>query len=197
MITVEDIKTALGLDPQLVDPIADQSLQVALALVWSYIGFNLTETTVTREYEYTPDYHDQASRRNFVHLPLWPVIQVLSITDENLVPITGWRLSKETGRVDFQGGLPSGEHLLFQYNAGYSPLPDDLEMVITNLAGAVYNNGGTIQASANPLKSLTMFDAMSMSFDTGVVTSTGASALLEPWGFVLNKYRVNAGPVLK
>jgi hypothetical protein len=39
-----------------------------------------------------------------------------------------------------------------------------------------------------------MFDAMSMSFDTGAATGStvvGAEALLESWKFVLDQYRVN------
>jgi hypothetical protein len=63
-----------------------------------------------------------------------------------------------------------------------------------NIALAIYENGGRVasQTTSGALKSMTMFDAMSMSFDTGSTESaSGPEALVSQWAFVLDKYRVD------
>lgn len=202
-VTKADLKAALGIAPTDAskDASVNKALATALALVWAYVGFDMSDTDTEREYEYSPEYRDRVNpgwtSRNFIHLPVWPVIEIIDIQDNdgNSLDPESYRLIKGPGRVEFYSGLPSYDYMSLHFYAGYDPLPDDLDLVVMNLASTVYNNGGSLQTAANPLKSLTMFDAMSMSFDT--TGSAGTDGALEAWKFVLDKYRVNTGPVLK
>jgi hypothetical protein len=87
------------------------------------------------------------------------------------------------------------------YVSGWDPVPQDLELVLLNLAIGTYNLGGSYAGSVSAtgaLKSMTMFDAMSMSFETGSSGVSGSgtaaaapgspAALLEQWSYVLDKY---------
>lgn len=206
IITLEQLKTALGISDATNDALLELSIQQAESLINAYIGYNISDTTTVHEYTYSPDpvpyWHYGSSRRNFVHLPYWPVLELVDVRrgDDSIISPLDYRLVAGPGRVDFFNGLPATtDYLVFHFRAGYDPLPADLTPVMLNISGAIYTNGGTISsAGSNTLKSLTMFDAMSMSFDTsGEAVAGGALGLLEPWGFVLNKYRVTNQPVLK
>lgn len=201
IITLEDLKAALGIAPDDVskDALLNSSLTQAHGLIYSNIGYDLTDTVRLREYVYTTDVRGYyPSSRNFVHLPLWPVREIVDVVNGTgaIIAPDNYRLVPDPGRVDFLNGLPGGDYLTFHYRAGFDPVPEDLVPVATNIAASIYNNGGTV-GSTNALKSLTMFDAMSMSFDTGDGSATSAQALLDGWAFVLGKYSVISKPVLK
>lgn len=206
MVTVETIKVALGIPPDDVskDDLIQQSIDMAYALVWGYVGYDMSDTATEQEYEYSADrYADRMysswSNRNFVHLPIWPVNEVTEVLDSAGVPIAPdqYRVVKKQGRVEFLNGLPGSDFLTFHYLVGFDPMAPDVDMVVQNLATSIYNNGGTLQTAANPLKSLTMFDAMSMSFDTSTGGTGAAAEMLGSWSFILDKYKINKGPVLK
>lgn len=206
IITLEQLKSALGISGTAEDPLLDQSIAMAESLLNAYIGYPMADTVTVHEYTYSPDpmphWYYGSSRRNFVHLPLWPIVELVEVVrgDGTTVPALDYRVVKDKGRVDFFSGLPATtDYLVFHYRAGYDPMPADITPVMLNMSAAIYNNGGALSStSSNALKSLTMFDAMSMSFDTsGESTGGGAMGLLEPWAFVLDKYRVVNQPVLK
>jgi len=205
IVTLQQLKDALGIADATQDVVLTSSLSQAQALLDAYIGFDVSDTARVHEYVYTPEqvpfWSYGSSRRNFVHLPYWPVLELVDVRNgaDALISPMDYKLVPGPGRVDFFNGLPSTDYLTFRFRAGFDPVPADLTAPALNIASAIFNNGGTIStASSNALKSLTMFDAMSMSFDTGgEAVAGGAMGLLEPWAFVLNKYRVVNKPVLK
>lgn len=197
IVTLAQLKSALGIaaDDATKDAALNNALAQANGLVASYIGFDVSDVEFVHEYTYTPrDY----GARDFVHLPLYPVLTVASVLDQDDVPVSPltYRVVRDKGRVDFPAGVPQVDLLTFSYTAGFANVPAELLPVGLNIASAVYNNGGQLGGTANALKSLTMFDAMSMSFDTTAGVPDAASLLLA-WKFVLDKYAVNNGPVLK
>lgn len=196
ILTRDQLKNALGiaLNDATNDVQLDNAILLANGLIASYVGFDLSDTAAVREYDYVwNDYGE----RNFIHLPYWPVIEVVEIRDENQVLVEeGWRLIRDKGRIDFTGGVPYSELLTIMYRTGFDPLPADLLPVGINIAAAIYNNGGQIGTSTNALKSLTMFDAMSMSFDT-TGGGNGPDSLVGAWAFILDRYSVMKGPALK
>ncbi len=204
IIDRDQLKTALGITTNENNALLDLSVASANALIAGYIGYDVSDTEKVREYVYTCENDPWFGRgwrggSYFVHMPLYPVLAVVDISGDDNVPIdpTVYRLIKDKGRIDFVNGAPTGRYLTFHYNAGFDPVPDDLTPVALNLAATVYNNGGQITPQINQLKTLTMFDAMSMSFNTGDVSVAGPDALVSAWAFVLDKYVVLKGPVLK
>lgn len=198
--TRDQLKAALGIaaDDASKDVLLDNSLVQANALITSYVGFDLSDTTTVREWVYTNDRYEQP--RNFIHLPEFPVLDIVEILDADGVPVppANYRLIPRLGRVDFLfGGMPSSDYLTLHYHAGFDPLPADLLPVALNIASTIYNNGGQVVAPTNQLKSLTMFDAMSMSFNTGDVNVAGPDALLRAWAFVLDRYSVINKAIVK
>jgi hypothetical protein len=117
--------------------------------------------------------------------------------DDVVLPSTEYTFDALRGSFEFTSQRYLVSKLEIKYLPGFTAeeTPADLAVAIGNIAIAIYENGGKIAAasSSGALKSMTMFDAMSMSFDTGA-TSSGASGpegMVSQWGFVLDKYKVD------
>lgn len=199
IITVDDLKSALGVTSNEDNAKLNTSVMQANALIAGYIGFDVSDITKVYSYSYdaTRRYEHYTPLRNFIQLPVYPVLDVVSLVDAAGVPVTGYTLEKNTGTINFVGGLPYSDYVVAQYHAGYDPVPSDLVPVALNLAAMVYNNGGMVVGVGSQLKTLTMFDAMSMSFDNGDLATGGPEAMIKPWAFILNKYQITNVPVVK
>lgn len=200
--TLEQLKAALGIPPEDVsqDAALTSALVQANGMIQAYIGYDVSDTALVREYTYgeTNNPQNYGSWRNFVHLPEFPVIEVQEVLNSLNQPVapSNYHLVKSHGRVEFLNGVSGNELLTFHYRAGYDPVPNDLVPVALNIAASIHNGGGTVEAGGSPLKSLTMFDAMSMSFDNSAMLN-GPQSLLTAWAFVLDKYVIASRPVLK
>lgn len=82
--------------------------------------------------------------------------------------------------------------------AGYATvndMPPDMAEALASITVGIYNRSGNLAmpaAADTALKSLTMFDAMSMSFDqAGSIEALSPQKLIEQWAFVLNQYRLS------
>ena len=204
IVTLEELKTALGITGTDQDTLLTRSLTLANALIAAYIGFDLSDTTKQRSYTLIMD-----NGRGHIKLPVFPVIELVSLTaDGELVASTaGHYLLPQIGLIEeFPGGNYGsrdryGVRVTAVFRAGYvdADMPTEIKQACIDIAATIFNNGGTIPSGGSAggtgeLKSLTMFDAMSMSFDTGAASGTsvtGAAALLESWAFVLDQHRVN------
>lgn len=204
IVTLEELKTALGITGTTDDALLTRSLATANALIAGYIGYDVSDVDKDRTFTTIMD-----NCRGHIRLPLYPVIEVESLTaDGNAVADdAGWYLLPELGLIeDFPAeryGTSGryGVRATAIYRAGFldADMPTTIKQACIDIANAIYVNGGTIPGGGSAggtgeLKSLTMFDAMSMSFDTGAATGTtvvGAEALLESWKFALDQYRVN------
>jgi hypothetical protein len=204
IVTLTELKTALGISGTTDDALLTRSLTTANALIAGYIGFDLSDTARERTYTTIMD-----NSRGHIRLPLYPVIEVESLTADGVAVAAdaGWFLLPDLGLVqDFPAeryGTSGryGVRATAIYRAGFvdADMPDAIKQACIDIANAIYVNGGTVPSGGaaggtGELKSLTMFDAMSMSFDTGAATGStvvGAEALLESWKFVLDQYRVN------
>ena len=190
------LKAALGITVNTSDAQLNAALTTSNALIAAYIRADLSDVS-DRTFTKTIEYGTQ-----FLQLPVWPAISVTSISaDGTALANTDYTLRKETAEVDFinvpSSGDRFGQRFTVVYKAGYATVPEDLKAACQNIAAAVYNNGGSFAGSMNggrgELKSLTMFDAMSMSFETAAgagADSAGTPAgMLAAWSFVLDKYR--------
>lgn len=196
LVSIDTLKEYLGLppaaDPEL-DPILERSSMIAQTLAESYIG--------------TPIEQDPASPKTAAYFQLWGVRVVrlqefptalVSLSAEGVtVPAAEYTFNPRTGTLEFtlQRNINSLELV---HTPGFTPetVPKDIETAIANMAIGIYENGGKInstQSSAGALKSMTMFDAMSMSFDTGTASADAGSpeGIVSQWAFVLDKYRVD------
>lgn len=124
--TLEEIKTALGIESS--DVSKDESIQsmleATIAIVETYLRRGIAQQSAVEEFP-PPD-----SRKNAFALFRYPVDHINSITQE-AVTISGWRLSKKSGVVQWPDGccIPHraccGEDdipLVIDYVGGY---PDD------------------------------------------------------------------------
>ena len=198
--TVGEIRNhlELGDNPSAdVDRIIDRSIANAQAIVEGYLGGPLEETEFTQ----TVDFRDYCGPKFFLNHH--PINSVTSITVDGGTPydVSTYRVNLNTGVVRLDSW--SGNVMEIVYTAGFpNPLPPDLEAVLLNITLALYTLGGSWSSSVSgtgALKSLTMFDAMSMSFDVGgdssVNSGTSAMDMVENWKFVLNKYKLT-GPAM-
>lgn len=199
LATLEQLKVSLGISDAAQDALLNNCLTQANALIAGYIGADLSDTTTDRPFEeFVPE------GATFVHFPVWPIILITSfkVNGVDVVEGTDYTLNKRSASVFFDylpgNASSAGNKIEATFKAGLTPVPADLETVCLNIAAAVYNNGGQLaqQAGSNELKSLTMFDAMSMSFDTGSSETNTPQSLIKAWAFLLAKYRLNM-PVMK
>jgi len=204
IVTLAELKTALGITDNTQDALLTRSLTTANALIAGYIGFDLSDTAKERSYTTIMD-----NCRGHIRLPLYPVIEVESLTANGTAVAldAGWYLLPEIGIVEnfpadnYGNSGRYGVRATAIYRAGFvdADMPAEIKQACIDIANAIFVNGGTIPGGGaaggtGELKSLTMFDAMSMSFDTGAATGStvvGAEALLESWKFALDQYRVN------
>jgi hypothetical protein len=217
LATLDELKDALGIDPTESDPARDRllnsSLTQANALIAGYLGVDLSDTDTEHTYTTTMD-----NGAGYIKLPKFPILA--ATISSNSVPMLGtdYALRSREGIIEFVNGMYApycagdrrfGQRVTVVYRAGYEDdMPPELKMVCLNIASAIYNMGGSFgggaaTSGAGALKTLTMFDAMSMSFDTGSNSSAAVGAddpstpsgMLKTWAFILNKHRVNS-PVM-
>jgi hypothetical protein len=197
LVQVDDVKSYLGLPLEAnptVDPVLERSVLLAETLVGSYVGFRL-EQDMSAQLTLTKHY---ITATKVVRLPHFPV-KVSSVKlDDTVLAADQYRIDERLGLFEFAEERTSVGKLEIKYSPGFSAetFPPDIRAAVENIAIGIYENGGKIAvaSSSGALKSLTMFDAMSMSFDTG---STAASAgtpegIVSQWAFVLDKYKVNS-----
>lgn len=205
LATLQELKEALGIDAEDVsnDALCNRSLATANALIAGYIGTDLSDTST--EHSHTAVLDTGAC---YVTLPLFPVVDVTSVLCEGEA-VTDFVLRPRSGMVDFPSGLPAsdrfGHRVAVTYLAGFEEIPTDLNMACLNMAAGLYNLGGTFASATSggtgELKALTMFDAMSMTFDTSSSNSNeeapGTPAgMIKAWEFILKKYQCKT-PVMR
>lgn len=211
-LTLAQLKTELGITGSQYDAMLKRSLSLADTIMNGYIGWSPTDILTQHVYTTAAD----ACVRS-LQLPLWPVIEVVSVESNGVVlegplqnPEAGFWVDNTHGRIEElsyiggRGGRLATNRVTVRYRAGYDPVPRDLYDVALNIASAIYANGGEVPSSTSTgsgeLKSLTMFDAMSMSFDVGSNTGDnegGAAGMVGTWSFVLDKYKRTGLTVLK
>jgi hypothetical protein len=198
LLRLVDIKAALGL-PLTDDPEIDPKLLAAIRnsqlLVEGYLQGPIVPTQFVYDFVYTEMGHYGPK----FFLPHHPLMSVDSVVVNGVLLTDGYRSSLHRGYVQLDNAFQDDE-MVIGYTAGFNPaaFPADLKMVLLNLAVATYNMGGDFtqvsSGGTGELKSLTMFDAMSMSFDVGGASSSSDSVntpygLVSQWAYVLDKYR--------
>ncbi len=195
LCTLSELKTALAISGNDNDAQLTSCITSANALIASYIGADLSDVSTDRVHTTTAE-----TNADFIQLNVWPVISVGSVTvDGEALDPTKFRLLPERGELDFLDGLQKksaygdrfGVRVTAVFKAGYAVVPPELNAACLNIAAALYNNGGTFSTSGGKgeLKSMTMFDAMSMSFETGGASAVTPASLLDAWKPILNVYR--------
>lgn len=196
LVPIDTLKEYLGLpltaDPD-IDPVLERSSLTAQALAESYIGAPIEQDPASPK----QSLHYQLSGVRVVRLREFPTALTSVSADD--VPLTSDQYSFDSrmGVLKFLSQRSIAK-LEIVHVPGFTPenMPKDIETAITNMALGIYENGGKInstQSSAGALKSMTMFDAMSMSFDTGATSADAGSpeGLVSQWAFVLDKYKVD------
>lgn len=195
LVSVEKLKEYLGLpegEDATLDPILERSSMMAQTLVESYIGFGIELDMGML----TTDVRKQLRAVRIVRFHQYPVKLSSLKIDGTVVPTDQYTMDDRLGVLEFMTQRTYIESLEMKYATGFDPdnMPKDLETAIANIAIGIYENGGkiTTQVAGGALKSMTMFDAMSMSFDTGAASGVGTpEAVVTQWAFVLDKYRVD------
>jgi hypothetical protein len=197
LIPISVLKKLLGMpatpDP-VADPILENSSMIAQTMCEAYIGMPMEQDTSA---PMTATYY-QMGPVKLVRLHEYPTTLISVEMDGATLGVDQYTFKSRTGEFEFTMQRSSVGSLEIVHAPGWTSetLPKDLEMAITNIAIGIYENGGKIsstQSSAGALKSMTMFDAMSMSFDTGATTTDAGSpeGLVSQWAFVLDKYDVD------
>lgn len=200
LITVVSVKTAMGLenpdqDDPVIDPKVENAIMAAQSLISAYIGMSV-------EVPGDPSIYTLVRPGPFrsLNLPKWPVSQdeqfVIRVDDNELTIDTDYDVQYRNGVVMFTRQYAHTKKLEVEYYPGFDSftVPADLKFALQNMSIAIYSlpPGGFGAAGAvGPLKSMTMFDAMSLSFDT---TESGSSntpeGLVSQWSYVLDQYSV-------
>lgn len=206
ILSVDEVREAMGLeagtDPTL-DPVILRSIELAQAMVEAFIGGPLEVTDQVMDY-YDPEY------RHWLYLPHRPVTEVSIVMkdDDTMEEATEYRLSERDGALVFDKQLypthvgldmriPWCRQLHVEYKSGWVTLPKELRQALMNITVGIYNLGGDFSSSSGStgaLKGLTMFDAMSMTFDTdseGATTGGTPESVVGQWAFVLKRYVMN------
>jgi len=197
LVQIDTLKEILGLplsaDPA-IDPVLERSSLTAQMLVEAYIRTPIEQDPAS------PKTYARFQLSNFrlVRLPEYPAALVSVKVDDVVLPTTEYTFDTKTAILMFMSQRYSVAKLEIKYMPGFTAdtTPADLAGVISNIAIAIYENGGKIAAasSSGALKSMTMFDAMSMSFETGsgaTSASSGPEAMVGQWAFVLDYYKVD------
>lgn len=196
LVPIETLKEYLGLpttpDPA-IDPVLERSILIAQTLTESYIGFPIEQDFSLQQ---TATYFQMQGVR-LVRLREFPTAPVSVKVDDVVVPVSEYTFDSRMGVLEFTAQRNVAK-LEIVHVPGFTPenVPKDIETALVNMSIGIYENGGKInatQSSAGALKSMTMFDAMSMSFDTGATAADSGSpeGIVTQWAFVLDKYKVD------
>lgn len=199
VITIDELKAALGLPPD-PDPVLDAKLENAIAMSQAMVEAYLCGNIMPTEHTWT---QTPFARCSTIFLPTFPVISFEELLVNTVVQDPSqYTVDMKKGLVHYGTGCvccrpyacceypPSSAEAT--YISGYDPVPADMHLALLNLAIGTYNLGGNFSGSVSSvgaLKSMTMFDAMSMSFETsGAAGASGSDSLVSQWGWILDKY---------
>lgn len=197
---LDDLKANLGITGSAEDAALTSAIAMANSVLAGYIGVDLSDVGTDRSITRVMD-----SPCRSINTQFWPVVSVSSISvDGNAIAGSDYDLEAQTGIIYFKNGgvvgaTPTryGCRVTVVYKCGFATVPEDLATVCLNMAATIYKNGGnfssTMAGGKGELKSLTMFDAMSMSFETGVGADADSAGtpggMIKTWSFILDKYR--------
>lgn len=155
-------------------------LDDASAAVRAYTGQDFTQATTTERLKV---------KRGKVRLPQRPVTAVSAVEDVNNNTILfEWTAGD---RVKIQPNLDRFSYVPWQegiewvdvtYTHGYTTVPDDIVMVVCQIAGRAY--GTSPDASAMGSEGIGSY-----SYSTGGAAASGAAGMLAPERAVLDRYR--------
>lgn len=196
LISIAKLKSWIGLPATTdaeKDPILKRSSVLAQALVDAYVKHPIERI----EGQWTTIVDRGLGFRKLYRLPAFPVLFNTSSPvkiDGVEVPSSEYAADERLGTVEFTTERQIGT-LEISYAAGFTAetLPADVESALVNIAIGIYNNGGNLATAGatGDLKSLTMFDALSMSFDVGANTADAFTpeGIVKQWAFVLDKLK--------
>jgi hypothetical protein len=199
IVTIDAMKEALGLPTAAnptIDPVLERSSLIAQTLVESYIGLGI-------ELDLTDGLKTEVRRQltgvRVVRARAYPATLSSAKLDDATLPADQYTFDSALGVLEFKQQRAYVDKLELKYGTGWDDesVPKDIIEATLNIALAIYENGGRIAAASTvsgALKSMTMFDAMSMSFETGSSSDnsiTGPESLVSQWAFVLDKYKVD------
>lgn len=196
LVQIVDLKRALGLpetDDPVADPIFTRSSILAQDLVSGYVGFPVERSDDT-PHSY---YGENAQDVRVIRLPMYPASLLNFEIDGQEVATDQYYYTERLGTISFYVPRVRIKTYLVEYFPGFDPeaVPTDITVAISNIALGLYARNGNLQpaAASGALKSLTMFDAMSMSFDVGTTTADSSTpeGILKQWAFMLDRYRVD------
>lgn len=198
LIQIETMKSYLGLpdtDDPVQDPILERSMVIAQNLVSGYVGMDIEAGDDARTYTAF-----DLSGVSVIRLPAYPLLRIMSVyLDDVLLAETEYCGDKRLGMIILNSPRSYVKKVVIKYVSGYEDedtVPIDLKEAIVNIAIGVYSKNGNMSttSTAGALKSLTMFDAMSMSFDVGASSADAGTpqGMLAQWAFVLDKYKVDS-----
>lgn len=203
-ITLDELKIHLDISGNDQDVLLTRSITLADALIDGYLGAELSDPTKDQVFTTVI-----GENRNSLKLPMFPILEVESVAlNGDAIPsTTGWWVDSTHGFIEdlplggFRGYAGrSGTRASVIFRAGWLQVPKAIRGVALALASGIFANGGEIAGGAGgtgDLKSLTMFDAMSMSFDVGTNAAEGntPAGMVGAWSFALDRFRVT-GPGL-
>jgi hypothetical protein len=204
LVSVDAIQEMLGLPTPLspeTEELIERSAVQAQILVSAYVGFPVEQDMGQQR---TVPYY-QMYNTKLLRLDEYPA-RVTSVKIDGVeVPADQYTADARLGMVNFKGFRPYIEMLEVKYAPGFTAekVPKDLLAALENITIAVYENGGrvpTTSGTTNELKSMTMFDAMSMSFETGGANAAAAGTpegMLSQWAFVLDRYKIDSKYVMR
>lgn len=202
LVTVDSIKDALGLPtplPPETEALIERSAIQAQVLVGAYLGY-VVELDMGQQK--TVPFYQQREMKLF-RLEEYPVKMSSVKIDDVELPADQYTFDARLGMLNLKSARAYIEKLEIKYATGFSPekVPQDLLAALENITITIYENGGrvpTTSAGAGELKSMTMFDAMSMSFETSGTNDAGTpEGMITQWAFVLDRYRINSKYVMR
>ena len=194
LLPIDKVLELLGLDDD-----ADGKIAAQLPVVTE-----LFEHFCKRGLAYVADVEEEMPLSGRLGLFRYPVDAVTELTVDEQTVATPYRVDKQHGIVRMDGwycGYYGGQRARVIYAGGYQPddVPADLATAYArcsaDAAGVSYASAGTGSGGA-PLKALGLGSgALTVQFDTSAgdrVTydSSGVPALLQPYHYVLDHYRM-------
>ena len=124
----------------------------------------------------------------------WPVTALTSIDkDGDDIDVSSVLLDWKTGLLHHKNKLTWGEDVEITYTAGYESCPEDIKMILIDLAQS--HLAGTLEvmgpASTRALKRDTVYGVSSVEYDTNLVDTKGIEFYPElgPYTRMLDKYK--------
>lgn len=189
-----DLATAkqyLGIAP------ADESQDAAITVVMAFTLASIEKALARKLLELREriTLYDVVLPRVF--LPRYPVTEVHTV--DGVVPDSEWVVNPSSGYVQVTS---DGYYktLSVDYTGGFDPLPADLERAMWSAFMAAWaqtdgmTGGPSATADSGAVKSLTVFDAFKVDYDTGAAFGDWHArwGWLAPWALTFELYRSDA-----